>query len=89
MRTGFTVTREDPEWHHMWSLFDVDLLNQGEEQLEYMGTVASQCGPGYVHQFRHRGIPGQLPRQYWAVVASEGWVPREIVMEQHLARLGA
>ena len=94
--TLYWLSSEDPEWDAAWSAFpDPALYNeQYGESLQYMGTVAVPGDGGtsfgsYVHEFRHRAMPGTNQRQYWRLPCTPGWQPRELAMEQHLARLGA
>ena len=84
----YWLSKEDPEWDAAWSAFpDPSLANYGEV-LQYMGTVnAPQCG--YVHEFRHRAMPDTNQRRYWRIPCTPGWQPRELGMQQHLARRGA
>ena len=95
----YWLSTEDPEWNAAWSAFpDPELYNeQYGERLQYMGTVA-RCTEAdgwpsgatiYVHEFRHRALPGSNQRWYAAVPATRGWRPRDVAMEQHLVRLGA
>lgn len=83
----YTVSSEDPEWYAMWSTFpDPDMYNPvWHESLQYMGTFRTTAG--YVHEFRHRAIPGTHERHYWRIPASPQWQPRDVAWKQHIAQL--
>lgn len=89
----YWLSTEDPEWDKAWSSFrDRDMYNAAYgESLQYMGTIeVPGIGAGhYFHEFRHRAVPRTNQRQYWKVLATDGWYPREIAMQRHLERLGA
>ena len=86
----YLLSIEDPEWDAAWSAFpDPDLYNaEYGECMQYMGTVVAPPR-GYVHEFRHRAMPGANHREYWRILCTPGWQPRDGVMGQHLERLGA
>ena len=84
----YWLSKEDPEWDAAWSTFPDPAMLNGGEALQYLGTIAMPQGE-YVHEFRHRMEPGTNQRRYWNIPCTPGGQPRDIVMQQHLARLGA
>ena len=76
MRTIYWLSTEDPEWDAAWSAFPDPSMVNGNEVLQYMGTVtAPQCD--YAHEFRHRMLPGTNPApllaySLYARLAAEG-----------------
>ena len=88
----YHLSPEDPEWATAWGAFpDPEMYNDERgEALQYMGTVpATDSAGGYIHEFRHRAIPGTQQRRYWGIRSSVDWCPREVAMQAHLTRLGA
>jgi hypothetical protein len=73
----YFVDHDDPEHAAMWRRFDdpIMLNDQYAECLQYMGTVPLDQATPYVHEFRHRAVPGTNQRQYWRVPCSRGWTP--------------
>ena len=84
----YRMSKEDPEWDAAWSAFPDHTMANGYEVLQYMGTIAVPQGE-YAHEFRHRMAPGTNQRRYWRIPCTPRWQPRELAMQQHLARLGA
>lgn len=65
--------RDKDEWRYAWGQFPDSAMYNAEygESLQYMGTWL--IGGKWVHQFRHRAIPGLNERRYWNVPASAGF----------------
>jgi hypothetical protein len=80
----YFIAGEDKEWDFVWSHFPDKVMYNAQygEVLQYMGSI---CRNGhFLHEFRHRAIPGTNERKYWKVPASPGWDPnaRDKVMEE-------
>lgn len=75
------LLNDDPELQVAWQQFEDPVMHNPAtgEYLQYMGTVARPgdgfVDGGYVHQFRHRAVPGTNTRQYWNIPATHGWKP--------------
>lgn len=82
----YFLNPNDPEWDKAWAAFPDPEMENAEygEVLQYMASYHQPTG--YVHEFRHRAMPGTHQRQVFYIPCTPGWQPRELAMQQHLER---